>query len=110
MTEQEISEAHDKYYSYLEEIDKHNIEMLESLKGFKREDFEEILDCASVTAKMSWVGCPDFVPEDDPDEYGIFKLTHVDQRQVGLEGDSFAGEFYIKVEGYPQWLKVPYEC
>jgi len=110
MTEQEKqewSEAMEPLIAHDKEVQAHNAILLKDLDC---DDLNEILQDVYVDDKIEWVDEPRFEPEKNPDVYGIFTLKYVDQRSVGMEGDSFYGFLYIKVDGYEKYLKVPYSC
>lgn len=111
MTTQQENDAYNSLIEWEKEIQDHNENILRSIKHDPR-NFKFLLDegCTTITDKMEWVEEPDFEPEYSPDVYGVFTLTHVDQWSVGLEGDSFEGFMYVKVEGHEKWLKIPYSC
>ena len=108
MTEQEqYEDAMNSLIAYEAEIKEHN-DLL--VKDFDCEDFREIIDDIIIDGKMEWVDKPKFKPENNPDKYGIFTLEFIDQRTVGMEGDSFEGFLYVKIKGYSKYLKIPYSC
>lgn len=93
------------------EIFDHNEEILKTIKH-DPDDFKTLMDdgCVRITDKMQWVEKPTFKPEQKPDVFGAFTLTHIDQWTTGMEGDSYAGYMYVKVDGFDKWLKIPYDC
>jgi hypothetical protein len=107
ITEQQYSEAMQSLIDYENEIFEHNQNIL---KGIDCEDLQSILEEVTITGKMEWSDKPKFKAENPPDKCGIFTLEFVDQWSVGMEGDSFEGFMYIKINGYDKYLKVPYSC
>lgn len=105
----EWNEAITEYNKWQVEMDKHNQELLKSIKH-KKKDFNNLLDFCEITDKMEWVNKPNFKQENKPDKFGVFKLEYVDQWAMGMEGDSFAGFMYVRVDGHEKYLKIPYSC
>lgn len=88
----EAFDALDKYYS---EITDHNDSVLKEL-GIPEEDFVNLLDDSNVTDKISLVENPQ--GSSNHAQFGVFKAVWVDQWSVGMEGDSFEGFIYAKLE------------
>ena len=107
ITDEQYSEAMQSLIDYEKEVFEHNKDIL---KGIDCEDFKEMLDCCRITEKIEWSDAPNFKAENNPDVCGIFTLEYVDERSIGMEGDSYEGFMYIRVDGYDKYLKVPYSC
>jgi hypothetical protein len=110
MNDQEAwNDAMESLIEFEKEMQEHNSLILYII-GDEDNDFESLMDYCRITDKMEWVEKPTFKAEQNPDVYGIFTLTHVDQWSTGDSGDSFAGFMYVKVKGFNEWLKIPYDC
>ena len=98
--------------AYNEECNKHNKEIMEQVVakvGNKAlEDFKELMQLANVTGKLEIVSEPGGEVAQN-ESYGVFTEVWVDQRSVGMEGDSFEGFVYGKFAD-AEWLKIPYSC
>jgi hypothetical protein len=105
--QKQYSDAMENLIEYQKKVVSHNIEII---KDFDCEDLQDIFNDIDITGKIDWVDKPKFKAEKPADKYGIFTLEFIDQRSVGMEGDSFEGYIYIKIKGYKKYLKVPYSC
>lgn len=108
MTQEQIDKAYESFRKWEEELFNHNFKIIQELDC--GDDFQDLIGFCTITNKMEWVQEPKIKPEYNPDVYGKLTLTHVDQWSVGIEGDSFEGFMYVKVQGKNKWLKIPYSC
>ncbi len=106
MTQEQIDKVYADLSEYYKEISEHNESILKLLGENAKRDFEELMDCCNVTEKINFVDGPKGT--DNKEHCGVFRNVHVDQRAVGMEGDSWDGYIYAHVNG--KWIEVPFSC
>lgn len=109
MTEQECwNAAYEALTEWENEVSDHNNKIL-SEYNVNVEDFKDLLDFCVVDDKIEVVEKPEG-EEQDEEVYGNLTVTHVDQWSTGMEGDSYSGFIYAKIQGFEKWLKISYSC
>lgn len=102
----EFSKAYDQYATHEIKFNSYNDGLLTALGVAP--DFTEAVEDLRITDKIEIVDEPQGKPQIE--QHGKLTVTHVDQWNVGIEGDSFAGFIYAKFSNEDRWLKIPYEC
>lgn len=118
MTEQQIKEAYDGIFELEEGIRKHNSIILSSIKyAFGDKFHKSVLECLNEVQDLTVYESMEIVIEpkgkEQKEDFGLIKKAWCDQWSVGMEGDSFNGNFYIElpkaIKG-GKFLKIPYSC
>jgi hypothetical protein len=92
------------------QVMKVNIRKIKRCGKNAMEDFENMIDGSTVSSyePITTVRKP-YGYYQQNETFGVFKKIVVDQRSVGMEGDSFEGYIYAKYNKH-RWLKIPYWC
>jgi len=105
-SKEEIEKMYKEIAEEEKEIEEHNQQIIKSHGKNAEKDFEHLMDDCELVGKIEIVASP--LGTAQQENCGIYKRVHVDQRSVGLEGDSFEGHIYAFVK--KQWIKVPFSC
>jgi hypothetical protein len=106
LMKKELNEVYELMEREGKEMQEHNQKILEDNK-IPLQDFEDLIEGCDVTDKIEIVNIPH--GDNQYECYGVFKEIFVDQWSTGMEGDSYAGYIYGKLDK-DKWIKVPYSC
>jgi hypothetical protein len=106
MTKEEEDLMYKELSEYNAEVAKHNDDIIKSFGEKAKKDFDRLTDCCEISEKITIVDNPKGDKQNNG--FGIFKDVYIDQRSIGLEGDSFEGEIYTKVKDV--WYCLPFYC
>ena|ERR1700741_1455870 len=105
--EEQYKLAMDEVFEYEKSISDHNYKILRKLGKKAKEEVAEMMEYCFITDKMKIVDKPSGTKQHE--DYKFFKKVFCDQWSVGMEGDSYAGDWYGKIKN-GKWLKIPYSC
>jgi len=105
--QEEMRKMYEELTAAEKEQNEHNQSVIFSLTKAQRKSFKELVDSSELSGKIEIV--EEAFGEEQSDEYDGYGKIFVDQRCVGIEGDSFAGSIYAQLSEN-KWLKIPYSC